>query len=404
MMAVSATTARSSAGARTGLITLLTNQRTALFLLTVLLFVGFGIANPMFFNAKFVVFPLLRDTAMYAVVGLAQMCALSIGHLNLAVGRQAAVSAMAAGFAYERMHLSLLPGALLGLIVGALIGALTGWIIVRSGAHSFVVTLAMDFVLLGLVTLIYSSTTDAAAFTTKPAGMDGLRNGSFADICVGTVCGSPMIPLLALPSLVAILAVGYIYGRSSTGREFLATGSNLRAAELSGIPTGRRVIQIHMMSGLLAGFAGLLLAVTSGSFSASIGNEFMIPSFIGPVLGGTLLAGGFVSVLGTVLGVALTGVIRQGLTVQGVSVDMLNIALGVVLLLALSAQRLQVIRVRRRGRLDVSAEPGDPPPPAGAPPQFMTDGPVSASALPASVVAPSGAQPASSAPGTEETV
>lgn len=350
--------------ARDAVVSLVTNQRTALVVLIVVLFIGFGLVNPMFFNGKFVVFPLLRDTAMYAVVGLAQMCALSIGHLNLAVGRQAAVAAMAAGFAYERLDMSLIPGAVIGLVVGALIGALTGWIIVKSGAHSFVVTLAMDFVLLGLVTLIYSSTTSAAAFTTKPAGMDALRNSSLADICVGSVCGSPMIPVLVLPSLVAVVAVFWAYTRTSFGRELLATGANIRTAQLSGIPTGRRIIQTHTLSGLLAGFAGLLLAVTSGSFSAAIGSEFMIPSFIGPVLGGTLLMGGFVSVLGTVLGVGLTGVIRQGLTVQGVSVDMLNIALGVVLLLALSAQRLQTVRVRRRERLqsEVGDEP-DPPPP-----------------------------------------
>lgn len=358
---------------------ILTNQRTALFVLVVVLFVGFGLATPAFFNGTFVVFPLLRDTAMFTVVGLAQMCALSIGHMNLAVGRQAAVSAMAAGFAYERLHLSLVPGALIGLAVGALVGALTGWIIVRSGVNSFVVTLSMDFALLGLVTLTYSSLTDAAAFTTKPAGMDGLRNGTFADICVGNVCGSSVIPVLILPALVAILAVYYLYARTRLGREFLSTGANLRTARLSGIPTDRRIIQIHTISGLLAGFAGLLLAVTSGSFSASIGSEFMIPSFIGPVLGGTLLMGGSVSVLGTVLGVLLAGVIRQGLTVQGVGLETLNIALGVVLLLALSAQRLQSVRWRRRRsaanavQVDGSLATASPGPPGDPGPIGIAD-------------------------------
>ena len=102
----------------------------------------------------------------------------------------------------------------------------------------------------------------------------------------------------------------------------------------------------HTLSGALAGLAGIMLAATTGSFSAAIGSEFMIPSFLGPVLGGTLLAGGVVSVLGTVIGTLLTLIIRMGLSVAGAGLETLNIALGSILLIALSVQRLQ--RIRRR--------------------------------------------------------
>ncbi len=330
----------------------LTDQRVALAAIVIVLFVGFGVANPMFFNSQFVIYPLLRDTATFTVVGLAQMCALSIGHMNLAVGRMAAVAAMAAGFCFERLHMGLVPGSLIGLTTGALVGALTGWIIVKSQVNSFVVTLAMDFALLGLVSLTYTTFTDAAAFTTKPPGMDTLGNGSLGGYCIGNLCGAPVIPLLVFPALVALIAVRYLYGWTRLGRELLSTGASLRASRLSGIPSDRRVIQAHTISGLLAGLAGLMLAVASGSFSAAVGSEFMIPSFLGPVLGGTLLTGGAVSVLGTMLGTMLTLVIRQGLTVQGIGLETLNIALGFVLLLALSTQRLRTVTWRpwRRSR------------------------------------------------------
>src|ERR1035437_3645263 len=68
---------------------MLTDQRMALGVIVIVLVAGFGIINPMFFNGPFVVYPLLRDTATFTVVGLAQMCALSIGHMNLAGGRMA---------------------------------------------------------------------------------------------------------------------------------------------------------------------------------------------------------------------------------------------------------------------------------------------------------------------------
>ena len=95
------------------------------------------------------------------------------------------------------------------------------------------------------------------------------------------------------------------------------------------------------MSGALAGLAGFMLAVTSGSFTADIGSDFMLPSFLGPVLGGTLLTGGMVSVVGTLLGTTLVQVIRQGLTTVGVGLEYLNIYLGVILLVALSTDRIR---------------------------------------------------------------
>lgn len=333
-------------GVRQRLAPVLTDQRVALAVILAVLFIGFGVADPLFFNGEFVIYPLIRDTATFTVVGLAQMCALSIGHMNLAVGRMAAVAAMASGFCFERLHMGLLAGSLIGLLVGAAIGCFTGWIIVRSRVNSFVVTLAMDFALLGVVTLTYTTFTSAAAFTAKPPGMSTLQNGSLGDICLGNVCGATVVPLLVFPALIALAAVHYIYGWTRLGRELLSTGASLRASRLSGIPTERRVIQAHTLSGLLAGLGGLMLAITSGSFSASIGSEFMIPSFLGPVLGGTLLTGGAVSVLGTLLGTGITLVIRQGLTVEGIGLDTLNIAVGIVLLLALSTQRLRTVKWR----------------------------------------------------------
>ncbi|WNV82694.1 ABC transporter permease [Umezawaea sp. Da 62-37] len=324
------------------------DQRTGLVLLLVLLVVVFGSMIPTFFSERFVVFPLLRDVATLTVVGLAQLAVLSIGHLNIAVGRMAAFGAMFMGLAYEQWHLPLYVGLVIGVAAGAAIGALTGLIITSSGVNSFVVTLAMDFALLGFVSLVYSELTTSAAFTTKPAGMQELRTFSLADVCVGPVCGTGAIPQLAIFAVLAMLAVGYLYSRARTGREMLMVGSNAVAAELSGIPVHRRIVGAHALSGGLAALAGFMLAVTSGSFTATIGSEFMLPSFLGPVLGGTLLTGGAVSIIGTFLGTTLTQVIRQGLTMLGASVQSLSISLGIILLAALSLDRVRQVVTERK--------------------------------------------------------
>ncbi|MGW0998209.1 ABC transporter permease [Streptomyces sp. NPDC002520] len=319
------------------------NQRLGLLVLTLALAALFGVLRPAFLDQRLVLFPLLRDISTLTVVALAQMVVLSVGHMNLAVGRMAAFGALSAGFGYDRLHLPLPLGLLLCLFAGAVIGALTGWIIARTGVSSFVVTLAMDFALLGLVSLLYSALTDNAAFTTQPGGFGDLRSSSLADICVGPVCGSPAVPQLAQFTVLALGGLGLLYTRTRVGRELLLTGANPAAAELSGIPTGRRVMLAHSLSGLLAALAGFMAAAGTGTFSAAIGDDFMLPSFLGAVLGGTLLTGGVVSVLGALLGTSLVGVIRKGLDLLGVGLESLNIYLGCVLLLALSADRVRTV-------------------------------------------------------------
>ncbi|WP_395372597.1 ABC transporter permease [Streptomyces tubercidicus] len=324
------------------------NQRLGLLALVVGLTALFGVLQPTFLDARLVLFPLLQDISTLTVVALAQMVALSVGHMNLAVGRMAAFGALFAGFGYDRLGLPLPLGLLLCLCAGAAIGMLTGWIITRTGVSSFVVTLAMDFALLGLISLLYSALTENAAFITKPSGLAELRSYSLGDICAGPVCGSPAVPQLAQFTVLALLGLGFLYAATRIGRELLLTGANPAAAELSGIPTGRRVILAHTLSGLLAALAGFMAAVSTGTFRASIGDDFMLPSFLGSVLGGTLLTGGVVSVLGTLLGTALVGVIRKGLDLLGVGLENLNISLGCVLLLALSADRVRTVVSHRK--------------------------------------------------------
>jgi ribose transport system permease protein len=244
-------------------------------------------------------------------------------------------------------------GAILGVLAGTLLGAITGWIIVKSQVNAFIVTLAMDFALLGLVTFIYVTFTGAtAAFTTKPDGMDYWRSKSLADFCLGPICGPKALPMMLVPAVVCLILVAFMFSKTQLGRELLSTGSNLRAAKLSGIPVESRVMTAHIFSGTLAGIGGLMLAYTNGSFTAAIGSQVMLPSFLGPVLGGTLLAGGAVAVLGTFIGTMMTLVIRQGLSVQGIGLETLNIALGLVLLLALSVGQIQKMftSIKLRGK------------------------------------------------------
>lgn len=300
-----------------------------------------GLMKPTFFNGPFVIAPLLASISIFTIVGLSQMVVLSIGHMNLAVGQMAAFGAMFSGIAFDIWKLPLLPGLIIGLIAGFSIGALTGWLIAKTGVNSFIVTLAMSFALLGLVPTIYAWLGTGSAFTFKPEGFEILGRGSFALICAGDVCGSDAVPLIIVPALFTVLLVGYMFSFTRAGRESLMVGSSVDASQLSAVPVAKRIILVHALSGLLASLAGFFLAASIGSFTPSIGSEFMLQSFVGPVLGGTLLTGGFVSVGGTVLGITLVLLIRKGLDLFGLGIETLNVLLGVILIVALSTDRLR---------------------------------------------------------------
>ncbi|WCN79367.1 ABC transporter permease [Micromonospora sp. LH3U1] len=323
------------------------NPRLGLLIVIAALVVLFSSLTPAFLDPRLTLAPLQADISVYVVVGLAQLAVLSLGHMNMAVGRMAALSTFAMGLVYDRLGLPLLVGLLVGLVVGAGIGALAGLLIAKTGVNSFVVTLALDFGLLGLVTILYTWATGGVAFAVQPSGLSALRFDTFADYCMGEVCG-PRIPLVVPIAVVAALGVGLLFRHARLGREILMTGSNTLAAKLSGIPTHRRVVAAHALSGLLAALAGFLLAANNGAFSASIGESFLLPSFLAPVLGGTLLAGGAVSVLGTALGATLTQVIYKGLNLLQFSLEELKLYIGLVLLAALSLDRLRAVIAERR--------------------------------------------------------
>lgn len=324
------------------------NPRVGLIVVIAVLVTLFSVLRPAFLDVDLTLVPLQRDIGVFVVVGMAQMAALSLGHMNLAVGRMAAISAFSAGLVYDRLDAPLVVGLLVALLVGALVGALAGGIITGTGVNSFVVTLALDFGLLGLVAICYDRFAGGVAFSTRPAGMQELRSDTFYDYCIGPVCGPP-VPLTLPFALAAVVVVALLYRVSRPGREVLMIGSSPRAARLSGIPVGSRVIGVHALSGTLAGLAGFLLAINTGAFSANIGESFLLPSFLAPVLGGTLLAGGAVSVLGTALGATLTSVIQKGLNLLQFEADRLQILIGVVLLVALSLDRVRHVLAERRG-------------------------------------------------------
>jgi len=155
----------------------------------------------------------------------------------------------------------------------------------------------------------------------------------FGRASIGNV--SPLVFVL----LVAAVALFFLYRNTTLGRQMLASGANPRAARLSGVPVDRVILITHMLSGLLAGLAGLMMASRLASAIPLIGQDWVLPSFAAAAIGGTLLTGGIVSVVGTVLGGILVETVRSGLTLMSAASYWVGILTGVVLLAAILLDR-----------------------------------------------------------------
>lgn len=301
---------------------LLSNE-FGLIVLIVVFAVIFYSASPMFLS-KFSLYALGRTSAVNIMIGFSMMVVIATGGLNLGVGAIGVCAAMAGGWLMQEVSLHWLPALMGGLAIGALLGAVNGVLIVRSGLHSFVITLATMSIMFGLMIFL----TQAESY----------REISPAFSAFGrTKLWGVVPPMLLVTIAVGILLwVMFVFG--SLGRQILAAGANPAAAALSGIHVDRMIIWCHALSGILAGVAGFMLVSRTGaaipSMAGQLGQDWLLPAFLAPVLGGTLLAGGRVSVFGTLLGGFLVTMLTSGLLLMQVGAFWIQTYLGLLLLLA----------------------------------------------------------------------
>jgi ribose transport system permease protein len=310
------------------------SARIGLLAIVIVFWILFSSLAPGFLSA-FNIFTLGRSLAIDVVIGFAQMVVLATGGMNLAVGSIGVCAVMTSGYLLQILGLPIPIGILGALVLGGALGWLNGFAIVRTGVNSFIITLASANLFSGAMLIL----TKAVPLNALPSEI-----GAFGKMKVASVV-SPLL-LIAL-GIGAALYVLFRY--SVLGRQILAAGANSRAAAMSGVPVGRVVILSHTLSGILAASAGLMVVARLGAAMPAVGGEeWLLPSFLGPVLGGTLLSGGTVAVIGTLLGAALVTTIRSGLLVLQIGNFWLQLFLGLILLVAVLLDRYRGLYLERR--------------------------------------------------------
>ena len=270
---------------------------------------------------------LLKTISIIILVGLSQLAVLSIGQFNLALGSMGCLTGMFTGYLLQTYNFPVIITIFIGLVVGALIGFIQGATIVKTKINPFIVTLSFVSIYLGLVVGI----TKGEVFTRLPGTFTYIDH---TNVLLG-------IPLLLVISLCVALVLWILFLKTVLGRKILATGENIKAATFAGINVVVIVIAAHTLSGVLAGAAGILQICRLAAATPTIGADWLLISFAAPILGGTILSGGKVSILGTILGAALMSIIVNGLFLLDVSHYWFQTFLGAILLGSYEVNKLR---------------------------------------------------------------
>jgi rhamnose transport system permease protein len=266
---------------------------------------------------------LLNQGRLMAEVGLVAMpmtFVIVTGGIDLSVGSVLGLCAILLGVIWKNLGLPLELSIALTLVVGAAAGAFNGWFITRIGVPPLIMTLATLALFRGL-----------AEGISQARSVRGYPDWFF-QLGQGHVLGVP-IQLWIL--LAVILGSGIVLAKTIFGRSLYAIGHNQLAARFSGIPVDRYKLAIYTFSGLMAGLAGCIFVSRVSTTRSDMGTGLELDVIAAVVLGGTSIFGGTGTILGTVLGVVLIQLLRNGLALTGVKGDATIVVIGAVLIVSI---------------------------------------------------------------------
>ncbi len=258
----------------------------------------------------------LRYNSMFALVALGMCFVIMTGGIDLSVGSVAAFSSVVA--AYLSPY-GLIPGTLGGLGAGLLAGTLNALIITRLKILPFIATLATMLAASGTALLLANNQSVSVSYDTaftslgqgdllsfmRPEWVDAEGAGTLAGI-LGFILSFPTPAFIAM---VAYIGGAIVIGHTAFGRHVLAVGGGAEASRLMGLPVDRTIFWVYVISGGMAGMAGVILASQFGAGQPIEGVGWELFSIASVVVGGTLLTGGNGSIGGTLAGALLLGII-----------------------------------------------------------------------------------------------
>lgn len=263
---------------------------------------------------------IVRQTAIIAIMAVAMTFVLSAGEIDLSIGAVAGLASVTTAMGLDAGGVPL--GIACGIATGLVVGCCNGVLTTRIGIPSFLTTLAMMGVARGAA--MWASDTSAIPIMGRsyPFWFGGGNLGP--------------VPTLLVWMLVAAIVGHVVLRRTTFGRRVLATGGSETAARYSGVDTRSIKLRVLVVSSVAAGLAGMLYAgrLHTGRFQLGEGDELSV--IAAAVLGGTSLFGGAGTVVGSIVGALMIGLINNGLILMGLEFSQQLIARGAIIIIAVA--------------------------------------------------------------------
>lgn len=264
----------------------------------------------------------LRQVSIQAIIAFGMTLVIISGGIDLSVGSVFALSAILMASVVKNGSVFL--GVLTALLVGAFLGAINGFIIAKGKIQPFIVTLATMAIARSL-TLVYS---EGMPITGFPQSFRVIGRGEFTGIPV---------PVMIMFAIFGVIF--YISNYTKLGLYTYAIGGNETAAKLSGVKVDIYKIIIYMISGLLAATSAIILTSRLNSAQPTFGTGYELDAIAAVVLGGASLSGGKGTVVGTLFGALIMGILNNGLNLLNVSPFYQQGVKGIVILIAVLLER-----------------------------------------------------------------
>lgn len=277
---------------------------------------------------------ILQATSVTGVLAVSATLVIITGGIDLSVGTAMTFTAVTAGMLLTWVGLPIPLGILGAVLMGALTGLTSGFLITKLRIPPFIATLGMMLVLKGLSLIV---TSNKPIYFNDSPGFTAFAQGSL----VGRV-----VPLIPVPNGVVVLflvaaAISYVLNRTVLGRYTYALGSNEEATRLSGVNVDGWKMAIYALAGAVTGVAGVLIAARVNSAQPALGQGYELEAIAAVVIGGTSLAGGRGTILGTLIGALIMSVLTNGLRILSVAPEWQIVATGVIIIGAVYADMLR---------------------------------------------------------------
>ncbi|HWU64814.1 MAG TPA: ABC transporter permease [Ensifer sp.] len=308
-------------------------QKLLAFGTLIVLVIGFSLASPNFMQTSNIL-AILQATSVNGILAVAATLVIITGGIDLSVGTLMTFTAIIAGVVLTYWGFPLPIGIIASILSGALVGLTSGAIIAKMKIPPFIATLGMMLILKGLSLVI--SGTKPIYFNDTP---------SFPLISTESFIGD-IIPGVPVPNGVLVLFIvaglaSYILGRTVLGRYCFALGSNEEAARLSGVSVDNWKMAVYSLSGGICGIAGLVIASRLNSAQPALGQGYELDAIAAVVIGGTSLAGGRGTILGTVIGALIMSVLLNGLRILSMPQEWQTVVTGSIIIIAVYADMMR---------------------------------------------------------------